>query len=333
MIIAVCGYGSVGTSAVIDFIKGYSFVQSVPFEFQIIHQADGISDLKYHLTISKDRVACNAAIIRFIKLMKYSVTGRRLKRLVGPKYYSIIDAYIEKIVQARWNGRSNYDPIDIGDRSRYSSIQFIQRAISYCIRKINPKANFPGYKERYYSILSEKEFDIATKDFLQLLLAEAGVNVSGYVILDTIFSATNPSQGREFFDDVKTIIVDRDPRDNYAEAQRLYYLNSFMPRGTTRNFVQYYRSSRDLSSRTCDMLKIQYEDLIYHYFETTERIMSYLGFADRPENEFQFFNPDISVQYTKRFTEIDQAIVKEIEENLPEYIYEFPEYTEIGGKK
>ena len=63
-----------------------------------------------------------------------------------------------------------------------------------------------------------------------------------------------------------------------------------MPQKDVKTFVEYYRMLREFSEVDDTALYIRYEDIIYNYYDTTEKIMKYLGYNSRPENEFKFFN-------------------------------------------
>ena len=65
--------------------------------------------------------------------------------------------------------------------------------------------------------------------------------------------------------------------------------------------------------------------MIYKYRETTESIRAFLGIESPPEMEFRFFNPTVSVKYTHRTSVYEQysSDVKEIEEQLSEYLYDY----------
>lgn len=329
MIISTSGYGSVGASAVLDFILEYPEIKVFPFEFQLLHQADGISDLKYYITQSRERVACNAAIQRFKTLVFKSVCGRRMRRIVGPQYDRIVNEYLHNITLIEWRGRSDYDPQDVTDLSPFGIGQFIQRGCTHCLRKINRNWHAQRYQDRYFSIMPCDEFDALTRNFLSALLAEVGIKPSQKILFDMAFSSTNPLQGSEFFDDARIIIIDRDPRDNYIAARLDAYLNGFLPNSSVEKFVQFYETTRKHTIWGKNVLKIQYEDLIYNYFETTQTIMNYIEERERPPKEFEYFDPDVSVRYTKLYEKYPQYLedVKYIEDHLKVYLYDFPQYN------
>ena len=332
MIVAVCGYGTSGASAVFDLLRGYDDLQFVPFEFQLIHQADGLLDLKYHLTENRERVACNAAIKRFKKLMFSSVTGNRISKIVGKDYKRIVNAFLDKIVLSSWKGRSNYDPVDISDRSRNRYICFCQQSITYLLRKINSSWSFPNYRTRYFSIIDADTFDKAAREFIDELFHAAGFDLRNNLILDMLLSATNPSKGMEFFYDIKVILVTRDPRDTYIRSRENVFLNSFMPQNSVDDFCTFYRVNREMTIMNEQAMLVHYEDLIYKYQETKEQIKKFLGYTKDPENEFKFFNPNVSVKYTKmldRYPQFSEDI-KYIEEHLKDYLYSFEEYKPLN---
>lgn len=330
MIISVNGYGTTGASAVIDFLRGYLDKQVyIGAEFQLLHQPDGICDLKYHLCESRERIASNAAIQRFARI-KYNTVGMQLQKQCH-EFYPLMDEYIKKITVCEWSGRSGADPSDVTNLSTNKHIRFFQRAMDYLLRNRNKLWHFPKYQKRYYSSLSVQYFDTVTKEFLSKLFSALGLDESRDIIFDMLFSATNPELGMEFFDECKTIIVDRDPRDLFLATRRNIWANAYIPWDDVKKFVAYYKALRENTKPYEKAMHVQYEDLIYKYYETTDSIMSFLGYTNRPENEFKSFNPDISVRYTNR--KVDQTEfseqIKYIEDTLPEYLYSFSEYIPV----
>lgn len=334
MIISVSGYGTTGASAVIDFLRGYPDKQVyVGAEFQLLHQPDGICDLKYHLCQSCERIASNAAIHRFRRI-KYNTVGMQLQKQC-PSFYQLMDEYVDKLTVCSWNGRSGADPSDVTNLSTNKAIRYFQRGMDYFLRKRNKMWHFPTYQQRYYSSLSEEEFDEITKDFLKKLFRDLSLDESRDIIFDMLFSSTNPKLGMEFFEDSKVIIVDRDPRDLYLATRRNIWANAYIPWDEVSKFVDYYKALRVNTKPFQNALHIQYEDLIYKYYPTTKTIMDFLGINERPQNEFLKFNPDVSVKYTNR--KVDQTEYSDqisyIEKCLPEFLYCFPEYCKIQDQK
>lgn len=336
MLISTCGFGNTGASAVLDFLQGYPDLQRIAnFEFQLLHMADGINDLKYHLTVSRERVACNSAIKRFERAAIHGHVGERMRKLCGNEFEKLTKAYIKNLVIVSWLGGSGYDPIDttnyVYDGFRHSC----QIMINRCVRKLNNKYHYPPRQRRYLSVMTEGEFDEITSRYLIDCFRAVGLDPEKDILTDVLFSAMNPQMGTEFVKDPKIILVFRDPRDMYIRANEHQSTNGHTPCTDVDAFIQYYSSLMRYRKPYKDALEVQYEDLIYHYYPTTKKIMDFLGFDIRPTNEFKYFNPDISVKYTKawetyRGHELDK---EKIENALDKYLFDYEEYIPVSKQK
>lgn len=317
MIINVCGFGNSGASAVIDYLKGYNALTVFDdYEFQLLHQIDGIGDLKYYLTTGKDRIACNGAIHRFLKCQKKGNFGAALKTILGKKYYEWAENLVDDLCVAKWHGnKSSFDPIEILKPKS-------TRLARYLANKLCRKRKI----KKYFSILDSDAFDRIVKkriDELFAMLFGGGKDV----VLDMLFSVTNPLSGMEYFDDCKSIVVTRDPRDVYVTSKLHDEDSRFMPNDDVNKFVDYYKTLVNcfLSISDQRLLIIRYEDLIYDYFKTTEKIRLFLGMPSLPDNEFRYFNPAYSQKFTNRVQlykkhESDVTIIKE---RLCDFLYDF----------
>ncbi len=335
MIISTCGYGNTGASAALDFLRGYKEIQIIDsIEFQLLHAPDAILDLKYHLTQSKERIASGVALARFERITRQTV-GKDVARLIGPSFYDITDKYIEKLTVARWNGESVYDPVELTNEPKSKLLKKIQNKITFtALEKNHPEIHYPKIYPREFSLMSEKKFDEITKEYLRGIISLLDIDMNKDIVFDMLFSATNPKMGTEFFDDVKMIIVDRDPRDLYVCSAKWPYSNFFMPL-EYKSFCEYYLAMKENTEPYEGALVIEYEDLIYHYYETTEAIIDYLGFDHRPEDEFKYFNPDVSVKYTKAYLKYSELIpdMSYFTEKLGKYYYDYTEYKPVKEQK
>jgi len=336
MIISTCGFGNTGASAVLDFLQGYTGLQRIAnFEFQLFHMADGINDLKYHLVVSRERVACNTAIKRFERAAVHGCVGQMMKALCGQKYIDITKDYVHRLIQVAWKGYSRYDPLDVTNRVQEGLRGTIQVQLNRCLRKISHKFHYPPHQDRYLAVMDEKQFDEITRVYFRECLRAVGLDPDKDILTDVLFSAMNPQQGTEFVDHPKIILVFRDPRDLYIRAYEHQATNGHTPCTDVESFIIYYRTLMKNMIPYRDSLVIQYEDLIYHYYSTTRKIMDYLGFTERPDDEFKYFNPDVSVKYTKAWETYKghDEEKKKIEEALGEYLYQYCDYVPVEQQK
>ena len=332
MIIGVCGYGSSGASAVLALLNEFNDISiENRREIQILHEPDGLMDLKYQLVENKGRIACNAAISRY----KRNITASRtwsLNRITKGRNRQLARQYADKLTQISWKGWSSFDPCDMRTSGRNDFGSIVFKTLNKIVRENKIKLHFPRAKTRYFSFLTEKEFDDMTKEYLMALFLELGLDVSKNLVLDQFFSATNPTKGFEFFEDPKAIVVDRDPRDLYLTAKAQYWTNGFMPYEPCEKFIQFYKLlyTKVEKSKNPNVLYVQYEDLIYDYEAVVEKISAFLGLKIDAKKQFSCFNPNISVKYTQRFKNTPyQEDIKKIESELQDWLYDFKEYNAI----
>lgn len=333
MIVGICGYGNSGSSAVIDYLKEFDEIQVYDYvllhtEFQIIHEVDGINDLKYYLTKSCDRIACNAAIKRFKRLLENGKWGGAMRMTLGNKYNQWCKDFLDDIIVSRWKGKnSQFDPADIRNDSKNVKFKSVENIIDKIVNRINGKWNYPPMQDKYFSIFSEEDFDSIVKKHICKLFSCLEIDNSKINIIDQLFSSTKSSLGMEFIDGSKNIIVIRDPRDIYATAHRYQVDSRFMPNSNVNEFVKYYRTLNRFieTSNSNNILVIQYEDMIYKYDETCNVIKNFLGLKNNPKREFELFNPLISFNYTNRITLYKNIMedISIIEKELPEFLYDF----------
>lgn len=341
MIIGTCGFGSTGSSAVSDFLLEYGSLQVLDSqEFTWVSAVDGLVDLKAHLFTPHARTEDSInAIHRFEKNVK--LNKRRYKRKYGnsngEKFVQSAKTFIDSITQLKWNWYIN-DSTNF--YSRYIKFLIIQRRIIPFIEKrLNRQINCYPMKEVRFSI-APQNFNEAAKQHVRDLLSIMGADFNHPIVLDQPFAGNNPQVCFEFFDDPYAIVVDRDPRDNYvfANTKLVGKLPHFMPIQPVEDFVKYYRALRDnqpYKKENERILRIKFEDLVYHYDETTAKIKSFLRLPDNP-NPKSIFDPAISMPNTqlwKRFPQYAEDI-KYIEQELSEYLFDFSGLPEpdINGK-
>ena len=334
MIVGVVGYGCTGASAYVDYLKELGVFQHLKnaSEFQLLKMADGIIDLYYHLVVDQRSLSQNAAINRFLNIYK-NPGLHGLNKLSNGKLKKIIKEYVDNLCSLTWDGRSSLDPVDIRRKNDTITFYKINAAIDRFLRMFSKKIHFPRYKKRYYTQLNHKDFCKITKNFIQKLLNSMGFDVNRNILLEQIVDASFPELGLDFFDDCKIIVVDRDPRDVYL-LKNYIYKNSpaFIPTNNSVNeFIQFYKMQRNNKSQSNNILYVYFEDLIYKYEETTNKICKFLEIENDNPNKLTIFNPANSIancNLSSKYVQYSKEISL-IENKLKDYIYNFDIKTSI----
>ena len=333
MVIGVCGYSFSGSGAVVDFLKQWGKIDVLDsFEFSLVYAPDGLNDLKYHLCDNFSKYLTSAvAIERFRRFFYRTFINNKGNRKIRQKLKSALDDYIDSLIDVSWTG---YGGSDI---YLYSGFFYKNRRLDMMLYKIHShlisKLPFRNKKKHlpYHKIeisIEPRLFMEKTKKFIRTILQELGF-AKEVVVIDQAFSPNFPNNSLSFFDNARGIIVDRDPRDLYVLAKKYLHpkgLGTQIPTDDVNDFIKYFQKTRTNGDKCNNdrLIKIQFEDLIYKYDETKEKIRSFCN-LDFEFNEFSFFDPHLSANNTLLFLQ-DSTFLEEtkiIEKELSDYLYDF----------
>lgn len=334
MVIGICGYGYTGTGAVFSLLKEFDKVRCLSggrddIEFTLSYVPDGLEDLEYHLCINPTKgVGCDSAIYRFQLLV--NDFERSHNRFTNNRFREISNNYINELVQVKYSAFRIFEYERNTSSSKRIS-RLIRNYLRIIFRKFGIDYTFFPKRERYISIFPD-DFLSKTKIYINEILGSDDNRKC--ILLNQPFSVTNPLHSMRFFEEPYCIIVDRDPRDLYVMAKHIYgSYAKFIPTESIYSFVNYYKRlyDRRLIQDNSKILRIQFEDLIYHYEETLSIIQSFLGNdIGNHVNKLKLFNPKDSRKNTNiynSFNEDDNIHI--IESELSEWLYKFDETSII----
>jgi len=332
--ISVAGYGSTGSSAVVDLLSEVSSCNmGINDEFRFIQDPDGLEDLCSNLRDSWGWVRSDAFIRRFIKYTdiigrsgNYFQFNGKLDIFFNNKFFYYRDEFLENIIDTKWNGYWFYH--DYHERNVFEV--FLEKLKRYTfkygvskkmIRKMTKKSTM-------YFVRHDVDIDKYAKIFIQQLFEEVIKDKNkNKIILDQLVLPYNRYKFDAIFPNLKHIIVDRDPRDVYLDAMTY---NAYPITNDIHTFISFYESSRMKEKVVNDSvtLKIQFEDLIYQYKETKNKIFEFLNI-----NHSEHINKDLKldINISKKNTqtwkrkefEKYSSDIKIIEKNLARWCYDF----------
>ena len=321
-------YGS-GSSAITDLISEYKGVKSLTeYEFRFIHDIDGIMDLEYHLVMNPNRHNSGHALKRFWRLAQFNAGTKWDKRYsiyFGSAYLNLSKKYVEELTDLKFPGCWFMDLYERGKWFYYwKSIE------GKILKKIFPNKTFNKMpqEETYCSHPSEQKFLELTRSYIAGIIKAANPEDADYLMMDQLTPSSNINRCLRYFDDnIRTFVVDRDPRDIYV-INKTVWKTTIIPTNPI-DFCKWYGFTHGCAKGqevdTTKVMKIQFEDLIYRYDEMVSKIEKFIGLSAK-DHEFPFrgMNPKRSVYNTwlfKNYPYMDE--IKYIEEHLNEYIYDF----------
>lgn len=319
------GYGFSGKHAMIDLIRevdGYH-VEDFKFEFVLFRIQGGLLDLRTALVDDWSPIRSSAAISRFKKVIKrvgtknsyldprtwMTAVGFNYDRHYAGRFLKISESYVQKLIEFSWTAPWPYAAVDWSGGEMF-------------LRKLGAKLHIRGAyaSEQFFSCPAD--FDEITRDYVAEMLS---VNVSDQfrtIVMHNGFEPFNPYRSLHFFDAVKCIIVDRDPRDNYVAG--LWYVPTRLP---VDLFIKRYRAYRQTAEHynkhSPQVMRVRFEDLVLNYETVVPDVFRFLGvdlsMHARPK---QYFDPEISRKNIGIWRKHpDQDAVARIGKELASYCY------------
>lgn len=343
-VIVPTGYMASGSSAVTDLISEFDGFEAAEgnFEYVFLHCPNGVFDLEDKLLVGNNAVRSDEALHSFYDTMKQLYDKKywwvgHYRDIIGEEFLKYTEEYIEDLVQFKpdfyWYYQENTN------LRMFFQLVFkrIMKMLTFNRFEMKKPLTYP---QIWISYVTPKEFYESSKKYISTILDKLGANNKN-IILDQLLLPFNLHRMENYFDDnVEVFVVQRDPRDVFLMNKYVYSKrNEPVPYPTeVRAFCEFYRRLREME-KSCDnthVHRFQFEDFIYKYDETVERVRQILGSGgEMPKHIYKKtkFVPERSINNTQVF--YNQSIYEEetkvIEELLSEYLYDFPYQRE--GKR
>ena len=335
MILTVTGCYGTGSSAVTDLIREFEGISCVSdSEIRILHDPDGVSDLEYSLIENPNRHNSSQSIKRFKKRM-YELDHiwfvRRFSRYFGKGFLKAADRYVDELTVLNYHGTWHYDEYDRG-RLFFILSRLLNKAELSASKKLKMPPHSWGLisknEDAYLTITEEDAFLNATKRFVNNLCRLIQNGGTDFYFIDQFIPPSNFSRYLRYAPDIRAVLVERDPRDLYL-MEKAVWGGGVAPTDSVKKYCQWYRWTRNLYEKTPlpeQVILIRFEDLIFNYEETKNRIIEHFGIQGLlHQKALQYFVPEKSVVNTQVWKKIQKykREITYIEHELKQYCYDF----------
>lgn len=336
-IIVPTGYMGSGSSAVTDLLREISCFENNngSFEFIFMHCPDGLFDLEDKLLYGNNAIRSDEAIHRFRAMMLCLYKCKNYwpgmyKEHISSSFIDYVDEFIGQLTTAefvglRWHFSEKPDGVLMQVRHYFRRI-----VKKLSLGKLN--LSIPvKYKTMHIAFPDKDSFYEASRGFLGHIFSDLGIKEHN-LVMDQLILPHNLYRLNNYFDDnVRVIVVDRDPRDVFVlNKYRWTVKGDSIPYPLdVEEFIRFYRAMRLSESVVQDdkILRIHFEDLVYNYQDTINKLYSFLGVNSKNhKNKKMYFDPNISINNTQLFNINDSVKLEcdKIAEELEEYLYQFP---------
>lgn len=343
-IITCTGYGTTGSSAATNVIEEFENVKTLNSEFEctFLHEADGIRDLENALR-EGHRLKTDMSIKRFLRLVNILNKQTAYKKYFNNNFEKHSINYINSICTAQWNGNwhRSADTIKIPKTDLlYFNLakQIFLNEYSYSKYSLyEPFGWKPAYQMRnksYYAVFDDS-FYFKTRKYIDNLFTEIFNRTNANkILIDQFFPAYDISAYLNYAPNTKIIIVDKDPRDMYV-LNKSFWAEPYIPTDDVDTFINWYKGIRFSQKQQVEnknVLFIKFEDLIFKYEESIQKIKLFLNFDDKDHvHKKKKFDPAKSIKNTNKFKCFPQwnNDILKIEKDLSEYCYDFYDNGDI----
>jgi len=279
-VLTVGGYGYSGGTAVLDLIREIDGCCELGIEFRLIKDPYGIMDLEEQLVTNwRNPLNADIAIKDFIWLVnnlarkprKFSKTGLNYQNKISSKFLKYSHEYIKDLTQFTYQGN-------------WHILKFRENWANQIFNRIKRKLYFTDLKAIYYAKPSKEEFISSTKKYLVKILTEpCKLANTNRIVLHNAIDSYHPEKGLEYFDSIKMIIVDRDPRDIYVDVinqKASWFLgDKLIEERDVLKFIKDYRIRRERQNEVIKDKRIfclRFEELVFDYENKLNDILSFL---------------------------------------------------------
>lgn len=330
-IIVPTGYMMSGSSAITDLLTEFEDVSNIggSQEYIFLHCPNGVFELENNLLNPVSHLSSKQALINFRSMMKklYYLEGwwpSNYKNTVSENFMKYVDEYIDNLTDLKFKGFWYMDEFP-------KSMDLISRAKRFYQRNIQKKDLSLMQEDMFLSYPSEEKFYKESKKFIKKVIDAINKDDLSNVVIDQLLLPKNLYRMKNYFDDsLKVIVVERDPRDVFIANK--YYgkeCHGMVPYPIeVKEFCKMYKMNRETEKEVnnSNILRVRFEDLIYNYDKTLEKIYIFLDFSNKKHiNKLKKFNPEISISNTQLFLNKKyEKEIKVIEKELSKYLYKFP---------
>lgn len=262
-IIDIQGFGWSGSSAALDLLSEYDSTEVMglidngsqaeqrdfDYEIELFRTAGGIFEIEKF--IGKISVNCNDALIHRVVLAISSSPLYQRYIYLRPYFYEFFSQIVT--VFSRNSEKSYFN----------SHLPYIGNNYMCYLNRMTADA-YHQIARKFANTLFNRLFANSNKDHLVLdqVCGDDQRNLSFY---------------RNYFPNIKTIFVYRDPRDVFYDAKNNKV--GWIPYEKVENYIAWYKYMMQTFSLdgNGEYLVVRFEDLLYDYASQVERIQQYVG--------------------------------------------------------
>jgi hypothetical protein len=298
--VGVSGYGWSGSGAVVDMLSEVEGCATPGFEFSLVKEPGGLLDLECFLVDNWDVIRHDAAIRDFLSYcavldrpgQRFGRFGLDLGRQLEVDFMAESEALVARLAEFTYIGATRVFEYPLSPLQAFSA---------RVLRKLGLRASGrPMWVARPGSDRFVAEVQAYLDCLFRQFAARRGIAT---LVLDQAIPTANIAKGMRYFDQMKLVVVDRDPRDIYVDLIRnkgLIGTNVDDPDKVAK-FLRWHRILRADAAASASIdpsrvLRVRFEDVVLEPQATSTRILAFLGLEQRARALGSRFHPQQSAR-------------------------------------
>ncbi len=326
--VCVSGYGYTGSGACVDILKEFEGFGAFQGEFRIAKDPYGLIDLEESLVHNWEFIRHDVAIRDFLNYCEVLSRETGLFRKSGKGFANKLN------VDFMFESRSYIDRLT---EMKYMGDTFIHRLNNSACQNfiMNMKVKFSKFgknnvRPMYFARPDEDVFIKETNKYIDSLFSNyMDSEHIRTLIIDQAIPTTNISKASRYFNNAKIIIIDRDPRDIYANMVKRNHLlgSDLLNKDSADKYINWHNQLRRLPKKDSInmdkyLLRLSFEDLVLNRNDAVNKIIKFLGGDIKHSNKGMYFSPEYSeknIGLWKNYPE--QSVMDEIGKKLKSHCF------------
>jgi len=303
-IVLIVGTGASGSGVIYDFLTKSTKYKN-PFkgqEFRIIDDPDGILNLYHNFYTNHSINNPSNSIMRFKNYinnlinLKVKINNKKIY-VYDKKILSLTNEYIRNITTLSYHAYPQFIEIQTG---------FFKRKFFNLKKKISQSKSESNLFNMYLPVKREVFLKQSKKYLKKIIQCQLQNKKSNYIVLDQSLNMWNFTDIFSYFDDVKIILVTRDPRsifnsmkNRHAKAYPGYNLKIWTKwyEQIMYKFINYKKKIPKKYKKY--VLEIKFEDFCQNYESEQNKVLNFLN-TKKINDNFDIKNSKFNVFKAKK---------------------------------
>ena len=100
-----------------------------------------------------------------------------------------------------------------------------------------------------------------------------------YILIDQLLPPIHTELYLHYFENIKVVIVDRDPRDYYV-CNNLFWGARYIPSSNLDTYISWYKKTRECVFESENVKKMYLEDFVYRYDTISKELIEFVGLKE-----------------------------------------------------